>query len=141
MSQMTEERLHEVLDAQSFYNLGDAAENQEIAANTRSFIADGTPFLSVPGLLRVDGVRSGNLTFPKEIVNKIPLDASLTNHTIHRQPCVFLAIGKDGQATLLRNRQSNDGIWQDGVVFHVTGEWDAAVAETILPPKETKKKG
>lgn len=100
--------------------------------NSREFKGDGTPFLKVPGLRALaagDGaVRVGDLELPAVYTYRVPLDVSLTEFETRSEPLVKLDRAPDGTPILLRNKHSNDGIWQPGLSIFVDGEWDEEAA-------------
>lgn len=95
----------------------------EVAANRRTFVGDGTPFLRVPGLLKVHGVRVSGVEIPLVEEREIPVDGTLSQVRVMQLPMIDLQEDENGVPTLLRSMNSNDGIWQPGVPIQVTGEW------------------
>ncbi len=107
------------------------------AANVRTFVADGTPYLFVPGLKSVSSVRVGGTTIPLEEMREFPMDADHKRFISIPIPLISLQFDSSGNAILLRNELSNDGIWQPGVNVYVGGEWDEGVQEPIEDDEET----
>lgn len=111
----------------------DALAPEESAENTRQFDGDGTPYLKVPGLMKVESVRIGKTSLPLEMEMEWPTDPSLTTIQKAMVPFVVLEHTEEGEAVLLRSMQSNDGIWQKGQKIFVTGAWSrVGERETLL---------
>lgn len=91
----------------------------------RSFEGDGTPFLKVPGLIKVRSVRIGTTEIPLTITEHYPIDLTenLTNLEEHDVPLIKQDKLDDGTPILIRSIKSNDGFWQKGVEVHVDGSW------------------
>ncbi len=106
-----------------FFHPIDTPAPDENPANTRMFKGDGTPFLKVTGLKRLEACRAGSVSIPLEEVRRMPVNSAHTEHTNVTVPMVDVQHGPDG-AVLLRSIMSNDGIWQEGVPVFVSGEWD-----------------
>jgi hypothetical protein len=141
MSQpLTHADLKHFIDRTAFFPVGGMDSREEIAANTRVFVGDGTPYLKVPGLQRVQDVRLSGLSLPPKEIREFPADASLTRLLPVENPLYGVQAAADGTPILLRNRTSNDGIWQEGERVYVTGEWDAEVAAPPVPETDPKKK-
>jgi hypothetical protein len=112
-------------------------EKREIRReNTHEFKGDGTPYLRVPGCLKVDEVRVGNELLPPSIEQEYPTDMTLRRLTAMQLPGYYLTKAADGTPVLLRAVISNDGIWQDGVSVWVTGEWASSDEATLLPASD-----
>lgn len=113
----------------SFHTIEGLSEaERQLRPNVREFRGDGTPYLKVPGLLKLaegDGaVRVGDLELPATYTYQVPLDGSERPQMETRtEPMVILRNAPDGTPILLRNRHSNEGMWQDGVAVYVDGEW------------------
>jgi hypothetical protein len=129
------ERVHRF----AFAPLAGLDDREEVLANTRLFLGDGTPFLKVPGLKSLEAVRQGTQVLPAEIVQEYPTDHTLRRLETVAMPSVILGRAADGTPVLRRNICSNDGLWQDGREFSVTGEWDETVPEAPLPEKPARK--
>jgi hypothetical protein len=106
---------------------------EEKAANVRVFVGDGTPFLSVPGLKKVETVRVGGITLA-DFEQKVPVDSTLTKFEDQKVQMVELVEAEDGSPVLLRNIQSNDGVWQEGVSVYIAGEYDGEEAAPADKP-------
>lgn len=129
------ERVHQF----AFAPIAGLDEREEVLANTRQFMGDGTPFLKCPGLKKLEAVRIGNQILPAEIVQEYPKDHTLARLETVSMPMVVLAHAADGTPVLRRNVCSNHGMWQSNVEFSVTGEWDESVPAVPLPEKPAKK--
>lgn len=103
-----------------------AATPQE-GTEVRSFVGDGTPYLPLPGCKSVSSVRVSGVEVPPFVENKFPVGQG-DNQEFIRQlwPLYELSAAEDGTPVLLRSVQSNDGIWQQGAVVTIGGEWEAA---------------
>jgi hypothetical protein len=108
---------------------------------TRAIIADGGAVLAVPGLKTLTGVRIGAQTIPLTISQKHPKDGTLTEHEEVTEDLVKLVTAPSGEQVLLRNTQSNDGMWQAGATVYVTGEWEEAgsAPAKVAKPAEGEK--
>jgi hypothetical protein len=129
------ERIHQY----AFAPIAGLDEREEVLANTRGFLGDGTAYLKVPGLKKLEAVRQGNQLLPTEIVQEYPKDHTLTRLETVSMPSFVLAHAADGTPVLRRNVCSNDGLFQNGVEFSITGEWDPNVPELPLPEKKPAK--
>lgn len=113
-----------------FYALEGLTQRETEEANTRVFEGDGTPYLKVPGLREVTGVRVGTREIPLTAPLEFPVDPSGTQLLRTEEPMVSLHTGNDGVPVLLRNTRSNDGVWQAGPVY-VSGVWEDEPAEEV----------
>ena len=120
-----------------FHPVAGVDRREEVAANTRAFKGDGTPYLKVPGLLKVEGIRVNFAELPLVEKREYPVDHTHQRLMTDEFPTVALEQAQDGTPVLLRSITSNDGLWQDGEPIYVTGEWDDAVPapEKIAPRK------
>lgn len=121
-----------------FADIKQLSDQNRQDARTRAFTGDGSKFLPVPGLLK----------YPERVQCRasdrtVDLQYRFEDH-VHEggQPVLisqagfFLAHDND-RPVLLRHERSNNGIWQKGVVFLVTGEWEARL--TPDPDARVKK--
>lgn len=107
-----------------FHPMGGLSLQEQIDKRTRPFDGTGTPYLKVPGLKSVSGVRVGTLDLPLEMVIRFPANEAL-EQGVTRLPVVALDRDDAGCPVLLRSILSNDGIWQAGEKnIFVTGEWE-----------------
>jgi hypothetical protein len=123
-----------------FHAIQGLTATEKNAANVRVFEGDGTPFLRVPGLVKVESVRVGTTEIPLVITMDVPQDASLTKMMPVPVPMIDLQETDDGEKILLRSQFSNDGMWQKGARIYVGGEWEdeqgkevSAIVDTFDP--------
>lgn len=109
-----------------FHSISGITAAEKRADNVREFIGDGTPFLRVPGLKKVLGVRIGQMSLPLETTIKYPVDPQHTDMKTEKVALVQRDVLPDGTPVLLRNQMSNDGMWQQGQPIYVTGDWEPA---------------
>lgn len=108
-----------------FHPLQGMTQDEAQSANVREFKGNGTPYLPVPGLLDVTGVRIGTQEIPLTLRQKFPESASNFAQKYDVElPLIQLVHDTNGQPILLRSQQSNNGVWQEGVTIYVAGEWD-----------------
>lgn len=112
----------------------ESAEAQIDHLRTRIIPGNGTPELPVEGLLAVEKVRCPGLVLEEKIVRQMPLDVSGTNFLTAVVDCYRIVRGVDGAQYLERHPWSNDGVWQPGVPFYVTGEWDESLSPPMTSP-------
>lgn len=123
-----------------FHPIEGLTQAETAAANVREFKGDGSPYLHVPGLKKLAGVRVGPQIIPLEIEQRIPTSPSLTEFETVKTPLVVVETAPTGERILLRSIQSNNGIWQDGMPVYVAGEWDAEGGEEpATDPKKNEK--
>ena len=122
--------------AGAFAPLHTYEQNEAGKENTRLFYGDGTEYLRCPGLLSVEKVRAAGVDWPAGRVDQVMLDASGKNFGYIELPQLLLDTGADGVPILRRSRCSNDGNWQNGYGFFVSGEWDPKVPPVV--PEEPK---
>lgn len=111
-----------------FHEIEGLNSQEEIGKNVRVFEGDGTPFLPVPGLMKVSGVRIGSVVIPLEETRRIPADGSLLTIVDQKIPMIDL-VGTGAGAILRRGKLSNDGIWQAKSKIYVAGEWEEEKAK------------
>lgn len=103
-----------------------------VSGEAKTFTGDGTGRLSIPGCRAVAQVFVGGMEIERYHENKHPLDNTERPEYIKQSiPLWDLSETEDGIPCLVRNMQSNDGIWQDGATITVVGEWTADPAETL----------
>lgn len=111
-----------------FHHLGTLTQEDERSGRTREFAGDGTPFLRVPGLQKLEALRIGNTEIPLEQKRQYPTDGTHTNFETVNEPLVSLQHDAQG-AVLLRSVLSNNGMWQSGQPIFVVGDWEDAQAQ------------
>jgi hypothetical protein len=113
-----------------FHPIGGLTQQERETHNTKVFDGNGTPFLKVPGLVRVEAVRVNAMDLPLQRVVEYRTDAAEGSAAERMTlPLVVVDRDEDGTPVLLRSMLSNDGIWQDGAKVYVTGEWDGGAEE------------
>lgn len=116
---------------------------QEDMRRTRQVFGTDSEALSVPGLSSVERVRFRGGEIETRIVMQLPMDVSQRNFlTIQVPGYRLMEVGPDG-AYLERSIFSNDGIWQKGEPFWITGEWDESInppSPLLGPPPETVRR-
>lgn len=110
-----------------FASLEGLGAKQQLDSNTRFFQGDGSHYLLTPGLRKLTGIRLGSMDMPLTITQRYQTDL-IGNFYDETVPLVIMDTLPDGTPVLLRNVQSNDGIWQVGQIY-VTGEWDSQAAQ------------
>jgi hypothetical protein len=133
-------QLQELANYHAFAPISGLDRTEAEAANTRTFLGEGTEFLEVPGLLELHGVSTALMVFPMEETREFPTDASLKRLEIVTMPMFNIARTRDGKTYLRRNYCSNDGVWQFGERFAVSGVWDESVPEVKIEEEDPKKK-
>lgn len=125
-----------------FHPIADLAAGIGTGENTRRFMGEGTMFLKVPGLKKLEAVHIAGRPMPQSETISYPVDLGMRQESIE-VPLVHLTHLPDGTPVLLRNIISNQGHWQMGMEVAVTGEWDERVpAPKWEPPApEPVKKG
>ena len=91
---------------------------------TRAFAASGGPLLPVPGLVKLESVRIGDVEIP--LTDKRTMwrqKRGKKAEPIEVDVPMVKAVVLDGQAALARSVYSNHGVWQDGETVYVTGQW------------------
>jgi hypothetical protein len=116
-----------------FHEIVGLSAKQKASADYRSFEGDGSPYLKVPGLKKIKAVRVGQVDVPLTIEQQIPTDATLKNFETQTVEMVKLVNTPEGEQVLLRNLQSNDGMWQKGVPVYVAGDWESAKGAAPKP--------
>lgn len=104
----------------------DAAKTIASRANVRTFIADGTGTIELPGCKRVDAVYLNGLDIPRTTTRnflKHDPGKALDQQTVEIDHWVFME-DPTGMPVLHRSHLSNDGIWQAGAKVMVEGEWE-----------------
>lgn len=117
-----------------FHSLEGLHKDDVLAGNVRVFKGDDGPYLKVPGLMRLEGVRVGEMEIPLEIVQEFPRGTDMTRFDEVPTKLVDFVETAEGEQVLLRSIQSNHGIWQSGVPIYVSGEWDLSVAPMGAEP-------
>ncbi len=106
-----------------FASLSMIGIRETLDEKTRKFEGDGTPFLFVPNLTKVEAVTVGNTNVPLVEERRYVEDATGRETAPIPRPLISLDETPDGRKVLLRSKLSNDGIWQKGVQIFVTGVW------------------
>jgi hypothetical protein len=112
---------------------------EQLAANTREFIGDGTPYLKVPGCVKVESVRVGQQVIPLAEIRNYPTDATLQRFDQVTEPMIALEQGNDGTPVLMRSQLSNDGIWQKDKPVYVTAQWSDGQADPVPSGSRTRR--
>lgn len=122
-----------------FHPLEGLTRQEHSAANVRVFEGDGTPYLRVPGLRKLESVRVGTVVVPLSTEIEIPEDHTLTR--LRRIPVPLLDVQEtpEGERILLRSQMSNDGVWQTGVKVYVAGDWDDAAQPVAVTQSKSAK--
>lgn len=110
---------------------------------TRIVEGNDTSLLPVPGLLAVERVRYPGGEHEAKIMRPQPIDHSLANIVNVVASAYDLVQDVDGTVYLERSPFCNDGIWQKGSRFWVTGEWDPEMnppVGAIAAPPETLRR-
>lgn len=114
--------------------------HREDMRRTRVVYGDGGPLLRVTGLLEVERVRFRGGEIEPKIVRDMPLDPGLSQFLRIVTDAFRLAYDLDGEPYLERSMWSNDGVWQDGQPFWVTGVYNESLnppTDAAGPPPET----
>lgn len=106
-----------------FAPLEDLTKQEFTDARTRSFVANGTPYLPVVGLRTLEAIRIGVMPLPLTEERHYPLNGQLQCAPVV-EPLVSAQKRSDGTQVLIRAKISNDGIWPKGQRIYVTGEWE-----------------
>lgn len=119
------------------------AEQKEDLVRTRMVLGNDSNLLPVPGLRSVERVRFRGGELPLRIVHEFPLDPAMKNtFAVEARGCQIIA-DIPGEEYLERSIYSNDGRWQDGQPFWITGEWDEEVNPPALilgaPPETVRR--
>lgn len=136
----TPSTLSEQFTRHAFAPLETLAQHDHDSARARVFKGDGTPYLRCPGLKKLERVKMHGTSLPDTLIYDVPVDASLRRFERIVMPTVVMDVAHDGTPILRRNLCSNDGNWQDEVLFTIIGEWDASVIE-VAPEVTEKRKG
>lgn len=111
-------------------------------ARTRAFVGDGSVYLRVPGLKSVEAINVGGADVPPKHTQKLVQNLSMETYP---ETIDLFRLGRamDGTPVLVRNKQSNFGIWQKGAMIYVRGEWeeDAPQEVTTEPTNDAPKRG
>jgi hypothetical protein len=126
-----------------FVQIADLFQQEQIRENTRTFMGEGTLFLKVPGLKKLEAVYMGNQQLHRTEVRRYPIDPNHTQFENDELPLIQFTHLPDGTPVLLRSVVTNDGVWQSQAFFSVQGEWDETVPAPEIPVEEVKlpKKG
>lgn len=126
-----------------FVQVNDLFQQESIRENTRTFVGEGSLFLKVPGLKKLEAVFMGNENLHRTDVRRYPIDPNHTQFENDELPLIQFTRLPDGTPVLLRSVVTNDGIFQSGVYFSVQGEWEAGSVAPEIPVEELKppKKG
>lgn len=125
MSEKVEKQKSELQIPVFFHPLDGLTQEEKIADNVREFVGNGTPYLEVPGLKKVQSVRVGTMDIPLTFEQEFPVDPSGNRLQSVSAPLIALKRTPNGKQVLLRGIQSNNGIWQDGEKIYVQGDWEA----------------
>lgn len=109
--------------------MNDFTPQEQADARTRLVHGEGTPFLRVPQLTKLEALRIGALPLPLSEVRRYPTDA-LGGFESVDEPLVQIQHASDGVPVLVRSLLSNDGIWTHSVGVFVTGEWEEEGADS-----------
>ena len=97
----------------------------------RIFEGDGSPFLRVPGLKSLEGMAlgtaRGRVSLPLDETRPHMVSADEREPRQDQvEPLFELQGAGTEEATLVRSVLSNDGRFQKGTTFYVSGEWEGA---------------
>lgn len=121
------------MSGDQFHNVATIQEEKKAKSGLTAFVGDGTPVLRVPGLKEVKKLFIGNEELPLKIKELQLVDSAGNTEPVEID---MVQLTKDAEGEiLLRNKKSNDGIWQDGQKFYIEGVFDTPKTPK---PAETK---
>jgi hypothetical protein len=93
----------------------------------RQCVGEGTSELKCPGLLELEAVHYRGQEIPLVRKDRYPVSANEDGVWVYSdQELAMVGVDRSetGETVLLRSQLSNDGIWQKGAIFTVTGKWE-----------------
>jgi len=114
-----------------------------LESNVKMVKGTDTTFLPVPGLITLNGLKINGYNVDLKMRYTVPVDVQQTQFETIEEPLAVIS-EMDGQKVLLRNLNSNFGIWQADAEFTVIGDWDTVAAasvevEAVADPEPEKK--
>jgi hypothetical protein len=102
-----------------------STRSRPIKLNVEDYDTDPA-YMPVPGLLSLESVSFGaGHEIPLTITDMVLVDTTLVNRKPQVIDLVYLKTHQQIGPVLCRHIKSNNGVWQRGVTFWITGEWES----------------